>query len=708
MEIQVKEIIEQGLYQDTNIEKNQLAKYLGIKYCNFTENDINYIDMFWEPAFNDSWILVTEELVSEHLGYKLAKDMMTNFIKQQLLKNYEVNVEYQEILKDHELVKKSLQLNLTSKDSRGGVNKKYYMIKGEIFSDLMQRAGTSKGKENRKMFRKCLNLVKYMDTILMECAKYIFNIKLQEKDLAIQTKDLVIQESKLAIQAKEQTIQASQKQIEENEKLLEKTKKETERTKAIMSEAIELFERTTKEGKIYLGATFSDILKLIIKLSMTVDADKRNSNHNCSPSILDEFKMYHIYPVHMDLMYSTEQLLQKMLDPLNLRKRQVRKGNKEHFWVPTELADYATRYLLSAEDHIVELVNKLVRILKENSLDMECNDVNDFIQHLKDIDNLPIQSVLITDPIVETSILEVLPVQEVIPNPESLPELVESLEQKEPQANQQELQNPEQLLKPAEEIALITNLNLKKKMTKRNEVIKHANEQEFKVVSEYINCLLPLTLKCSRNHIHEYKVAKIISKNLVCPDCIEINTLNAKLNVKGIKCLDFENKKFKCFSNNHEFIVTDLAYFDKVLKNANTPYCLKCKGQQKFTTADYHKVATENGGQWIGEIVSSVNIPTNWKCKNDHIFTDSYVTARDFWKNRCKSCNPKLIDKFNIAISKYKTAQVSNTDITSSNISRDTAIFIKCKHNQVEWKTSVRQIVEGAWVCSKCKKELIK
>ena len=81
----------------------ELAKYIGRELCNFTENDENYIDMFWDAAFNKSWLYVSDEIVNGQFGYKKSKDMMKVFYDK-LVKEFDNKTDYKTVNKDNNIV----------------------------------------------------------------------------------------------------------------------------------------------------------------------------------------------------------------------------------------------------------------------------------------------------------------------------------------------------------------------------------------------------------------------------------------------------------------------------------------------------------------------------------------------------------------------------------------------------------------------------
>ncbi len=77
-----------------------LAKHIGKLCCNFTEDDEKFIDMFWDPVFNSSWIYLSDEIVVELMGYKKSKDTMRELYRK-LLQEYDCDTDYKQVDKDN-------------------------------------------------------------------------------------------------------------------------------------------------------------------------------------------------------------------------------------------------------------------------------------------------------------------------------------------------------------------------------------------------------------------------------------------------------------------------------------------------------------------------------------------------------------------------------------------------------------------------------
>jgi len=150
----------------------ELAKLLGSELCGFTADDEKYIDMFWDPVFNESWLYVTKEMVEHQMGYKPSKDMMKDFYVK-LMKEYEADVDYKQITQDDPSVEShsgifpiNNQHGRGQQDGRGGANKKHYKITGSTFRDLAMSAQTLNGKRIRKYYCKVERLCVLTNKVL--------------------------------------------------------------------------------------------------------------------------------------------------------------------------------------------------------------------------------------------------------------------------------------------------------------------------------------------------------------------------------------------------------------------------------------------------------------------------------------------------------------------------------------------------------------
>lgn len=176
LSIQSQAIVEQSLniFQDKEIDHLTIAKLAG-----FNDEELDWVKLFWEPAFNKSWIYVTKEMVVDWMGYKDNQSTLKDFYTK-LRKEYEENIDYKEVDQNDEIVKEWCKEKFpsTSKpDLGGGRNKKYYIITGECLKCLLMSAQTPKGRVIRKFYIKTegLNRLAKMNFILKirGCRLYI-------------------------------------------------------------------------------------------------------------------------------------------------------------------------------------------------------------------------------------------------------------------------------------------------------------------------------------------------------------------------------------------------------------------------------------------------------------------------------------------------------------------------------------------------------
>ena len=69
-------------YGYSEISNQQLADHMG-----FSPEEQRMLTMFWEPAFNGSWIYLSDEIILEQITNESGKDALTNFYKRVLLTN---------------------------------------------------------------------------------------------------------------------------------------------------------------------------------------------------------------------------------------------------------------------------------------------------------------------------------------------------------------------------------------------------------------------------------------------------------------------------------------------------------------------------------------------------------------------------------------------------------------------------------------------
>jgi len=146
--------------------------------ANFTPKEISMLKLFWNPCFNSTWIYLSDEIILNFLTNETGKDSVNNFIRQVLFSNNENEIDYLQVDSNHDLIK-NCSLNLTSKNEtciqannekkkRVASNKKYYVVSGECFKNLLMQSRCEAGKETRKYYLKVEKLSRLMYSYISE------------------------------------------------------------------------------------------------------------------------------------------------------------------------------------------------------------------------------------------------------------------------------------------------------------------------------------------------------------------------------------------------------------------------------------------------------------------------------------------------------------------------------------------------------------
>jgi hypothetical protein len=59
------ELVATGIYG--NPDRNVIAKWIGEKYCGFTPVELDMVDIFWDSAFNQSWLYASNHMLVERV-----------------------------------------------------------------------------------------------------------------------------------------------------------------------------------------------------------------------------------------------------------------------------------------------------------------------------------------------------------------------------------------------------------------------------------------------------------------------------------------------------------------------------------------------------------------------------------------------------------------------------------------------------------------
>lgn len=296
----------------------------------FNNEQLQMLDLFWEPAFNKSWMYVSEEMVSEHMGFKKTKDMMTNFYKQTMIPSLVKNVDYREVTGDDPIVTayyySFLKTNIIQ-GSKPGRPKKYYIISGEAFKQLLMLANTKQGKATRLYYLKVEELAVEMTQILQS--------------------DLIEQ---IELKAQEQVIQAKQEALEQI-KQVEKYQNETiRRFKILEQEVLAAKIQKEKQEYIYIMTSLQYGRRGLFKIGRSKCLKNRQASLDTSHTPDDPFVI-----LYSRLCYSNVDLEHRIKEVMkNLRHS----TKKEFYFGPFELLKDRVDAIAERHDSDVEDVNE--------------------------------------------------------------------------------------------------------------------------------------------------------------------------------------------------------------------------------------------------------------------------------------------------------------------------------------------------------------
>ncbi len=306
----------------TNGSHLDLAVLVGVMYCGFTEADVEYIRIFWDVAFNKSWIYLSDEMIIERMGYKKSEHTITNFVKG-MKKKYKDQVDYKEISKTNSLVVeyyKSCKLINTCKH-----NKDYYAITGETFKKMLLRAGTKQGDITCDYFIKVESMSNLITKLVF---KYAEKTLLMEKEAEIKQK-----EEQMKIELKEKDAALNRLNILNLENLSFKKK-------------------MSRDETIYIVSTKTYADQGIFKIGRTKNMKHRSSTYNTGRPAGDKIKVLATYAVNDATLI--ERNIHSKLSGLAL------KDETEIFMCPFDLLQSLVDLAIHCDEQLNDMVNKIV------------------------------------------------------------------------------------------------------------------------------------------------------------------------------------------------------------------------------------------------------------------------------------------------------------------------------------------------------------
>lgn len=313
------------------------------RLAEFSEIEINYAKIFWEPAFNNSWMYLSDEIITDWMGKKKTKDSIRDF-RNDMRKHYMENVDYKEVDFGNPLVQKYLE---SCPDFFPGKkhNKKYYIITGHTLKKMLMKAGSKKGSEICDYFIKTETLAKSMCLI-----------------------QLAISERKM-------------KELEEeNKSLLHKNQLADDKLEKLN---FKRFARTNDQT-VYIISSHGYALEGMFKIGRTKGSiNRRIAELNTGRAPGDSLKLLHSFKVS-DCAH-TEKLLHNKLDNLRVEK------NREFFRCPFDMLVEICEFLIQYDNLANEAVDKFVgKLRSETSINWTRGVDMKIFEEILLLDNTPL------------------------------------------------------------------------------------------------------------------------------------------------------------------------------------------------------------------------------------------------------------------------------------------------------------------------------
>lgn len=311
------------------------------KLAGFNEKELKMVEIFWDAAYNESWIYLSSEIIHDYLGYKKTSTSLRDFYSTMKAK-FADNIEYKEVNKDHEIVKFHLGRN-TDGNSKPGNRAKYYIVTGETLKMMAMMANTVKGQETRNYFLKVEGLCRLMSKYLIEKVK---------QEFAKQSEEFTKQSEGFAKQSEEAALQLFKKDEElanQVELLRISESKNLNLTSSILNEKI-----FKLNGFVYFATCDQYARDNHYRFGKTNDLKKRLSAYQVGRT--DKDLMYYAFVFESENVEVLELLLRRWM-------KDFRQNPKKDIYVlpwPV-LSEFTKNICDHFHNGMVPSVNKMIR-----------------------------------------------------------------------------------------------------------------------------------------------------------------------------------------------------------------------------------------------------------------------------------------------------------------------------------------------------------
>lgn len=307
-------------FESAEVSARQIAEVSG-----FTPNELKLLDTFWLPAFNEGWLYLSPELITQDMGYAKTSDFYITILR----KKYTENIDYKEVDNKHDLV--VFYENMNTKDfamakHTGGKAKKYYIINGKTLKLMLMECGTKKAREINEYYIKVEQLAITM---------YRYQSSLQKK----------IAESKATELAKTQTE-------------LKKLDGDINRLHKINIDLLSLKKRTEKKETIYIVSSAEYARQGMFKVGRTSGKMKtRSAGHNNTRVPTD--KMISLKEFKVNDATALEATIHSKLFGMRVE------GSKEFFMCPYDSLEMIVEIIIQNDSEQNDRVNQLIDLIND-------------------------------------------------------------------------------------------------------------------------------------------------------------------------------------------------------------------------------------------------------------------------------------------------------------------------------------------------------
>jgi len=297
------------------LDELQMAEIIG-----FTDREKQLLKLFWDQAFNEGLIYLSDELIRTHLTSAKGKSAVANFIERKLkIADFHENQDYFELNKNSPLIQEyhaklaiensalesksedveSFANLQNSIDSPNTTSKQYFAVTSDCFKKLLMSSGRRIGVETRDVYVKIEKMAKLMLIYNNMLQMHILQLRENEKKQA-QIEAANSKAEAADAKAETETIKQAQLKAEQDARDANIRAEEAEREIAriereklvlkLSNQYRDKREQLKPEGWIYIVANMQTFKSSMFKIGRTNDLNKRLASYHTGHQNNDRFE----------------------------------------------------------------------------------------------------------------------------------------------------------------------------------------------------------------------------------------------------------------------------------------------------------------------------------------------------------------------------------------------------------------------------------